>query len=86
MTATTTVKRFFRLKDLPAIVGLSETTIEAKVHYGQFPQPFKLSDSGRAVAWLEEDLVAWQATRIATRTSKRKRFIRRNGPRAVSHG
>lgn len=78
----TEVKRFLRLKDLSAIVGLSESNIEMKVRYGLFPQPFKLSDSGRAVAWLEEDVAAWQASRIATRTSKRKRFIRRNGPRA----
>jgi prophage regulatory protein len=74
------------LKDLPSIVGLSESTIEAKVHYGQFPQPFKLSDSGRAVAWLDTDIAAWQASRIATRRGRVKRFIRSNGPQAVANG
>jgi prophage regulatory protein len=48
-------------------VGLRRTQIAELIKCGQFPKPIPLSDTGRAVAWLEADLVAWQASRLAKR-------------------
>ncbi|MBR1216200.1 AlpA family phage regulatory protein [Bradyrhizobium sp. JYMT SZCCT0180] len=68
MTQTYRLNRLFRLRDLPEFVGLRRTQIGELIKSGDFPQPVPLSDSGRAVAWLECDLVAWQNARIAART------------------
>ena len=61
------LNRLYRLRDLPQFVGLRRTQISELVKAGQFPKPIALSDSGRAVAWLEHDLIAWQSARIAAR-------------------
>ena len=60
----------FRLRDLPEFVGLRRTQITELIKTGEFPKPVTLSDAGRAVAWLEADLIAWQNARIATRNSE----------------
>ncbi len=52
---------------VPAFVGLHRTQINELIKRGEFPRPISLSDSGRAIAWLEADLIAWQATRLARR-------------------
>jgi prophage regulatory protein len=59
----------YRLRDLPQFVGLRRTQIGELVKAGNFPRPIPLSDSGRAVAWLEQDLIAWQNSRIAVRNA-----------------
>jgi len=64
------LNRLYRLKDLPQFVGLRRTQIAELIRAGQFPKPIPLSDTGRAVAWLESDLIAWQHARIAERNSK----------------
>ena len=69
MTDSHRLNRMFRLRDLPEFVGLRRTQIGELIKTGEFPEPVPLSDSGRAVAWLECDLVAWQAARIAARNS-----------------
>jgi prophage regulatory protein len=61
------LNRLIRAADLPLYVGLKKTQIAALIKAGTFPKPVPLSDTGRAVAWLEADLVAWQASRIAKR-------------------
>lgn len=61
------LQRVYRLRDLPAFVGLRRTQIAELIKTGEFPTPIPLSDSGRAVAWLEADLIAWQAARCAKR-------------------
>jgi prophage regulatory protein len=67
--AETNLNRMFRLSDLPQFVGLRRTQISELVKAGEFPRPIPLSNGGRAVAWLEADLVAWQNSRIAARNS-----------------
>jgi len=39
------------------IVALSRTNIYHRISLGQFPKPIPLG--GRAVAWLESDVIAW---------------------------
>ena len=65
-----TLNRVYRLGELPQFVGLRRTQISQLVKAGQFPKPISLSPSGRAVAWLESDLIAWQASRVAARTQE----------------
>lgn len=63
------LNRVIRPRELPDYVGLRRTQIGELMKAGKFPQPIPLSDSGRAVAWLECDLVAWQNARIAARNA-----------------
>lgn len=70
MSEPAQLNRMYRLKDLPQFVGLRRTQIAELIRAGQFPKPIPLSDTGRAVAWLESDLIAWQHARIAERNSK----------------
>jgi predicted DNA-binding transcriptional regulator AlpA len=58
------LNRMIRLADLPTYVGLKRTQIDDLIKKGEFPVPIKLSDSGRAKAWLEADVIAWQNGRI----------------------
>ena len=70
MTDPCRLNRMFRLRDLPQFVGLRRTQIGELIKAGQFPEPIPLTEGGRAVAWLEHDLIAWQNGRIAARNSK----------------
>lgn len=70
MTEPNCLNRMYRLRDLPQFVGLRRTQIAELIKNGQFPRPVALSDTGRAVAWLEHDLIAWQTTRIAARNAE----------------
>ena len=60
----------YRLRDLPQFVGLRRSQIAELIKARQFPRPVALSDTGRAVAWLENDLIAWQTARIAARNAE----------------
>ena len=68
--AETNLNRLYRLRDLPQFVGLRRTQITELVKAGECPRPIPLSNGGRAVAWLEADLVAWQTARIAARNTE----------------
>lgn len=59
------LNRFLRIRDLPQVTGLRRTTIGHLIKEGEFPKPIPLTDNGRAVAWLESDIIAWQNRRIA---------------------
>lgn len=59
--------RLVRERDLPAYAGLKRTQISELIKRGEFPRPIKLSNGGRAKAWLEEELLIWQRQRLATR-------------------
>lgn len=70
MTDPNRLNRMFRLRDLPQFVGLRRTQIGELIKAGEFPKPVPLSDSGRAIAWLEQDLIVWQNARIAARNAE----------------
>jgi prophage regulatory protein len=69
MSNKVSLSRMYRLRDLPQFVGLRRTQLSAQIKAGKFPKPISLSDAGRAIAWLEEDLIAWQRARIGQRDS-----------------
>jgi prophage regulatory protein len=60
MVALAPLRRIYRKKQLPEVTGLKSSSIEDLIAKGQFPKPVKLTDSGRAVGWLESDLLEWQ--------------------------
>ena len=64
--------RLIRERDLPAYAGLKRTQISELIKRGEFPRPIKLSDGGRAKAWLEDELLLWQRQRLALRDAARK--------------
>jgi predicted DNA-binding transcriptional regulator AlpA len=64
------LNRMFRKRALTEFVPLGRTQIDELIKAGDFPEPVPLSESGRAVAWLECDLVAWQNARIAARNAR----------------
>lgn len=55
--------KFMRLEDVEARTGLKQSTLYAMMAAGEFPRPLKLTK--RAVAWLEEDVQAWQRRILA---------------------
>jgi prophage regulatory protein len=54
-----------RLPAVKAKTGLARTQIYAGIASGTFPKPVKLGK--RAVAWLQAEIDAWIADRIAKR-------------------
>lgn len=69
MSDTFRLNRMYRLRELPQYVGLRRTQIGELMRAGEFPRPVPLSDNGRAMAWFEHELIAWQAQRLAKRES-----------------
>ena len=61
------LNRLIRPNELPLYVGLKRTQIGELIKTGEFPRPIPLSDGGRAVAWLEAEIIAWQAVRLLKR-------------------
>jgi prophage regulatory protein len=59
--------RIVRRRELPQFVGLQRTQIDELIKRGEFPKPVPLSDTGRAVGWIEDELAAWQRQRLAKR-------------------
>ncbi len=57
------ISTVLRLPAVKARIGLSRSSIYAAIAAGKFPRPIQLGD--RAIGWLEADIEAWVATRIA---------------------
>lgn len=60
-------RRVLRRKQLTQFVGLRHTAIDDLIKAGNFPKPIPLGE--RSVGWLEDEIAAWQAERIAQRKS-----------------
>lgn len=55
-------EKYYRLPQVEELTSLKKSSIYCGVRNGTFPVPVKLT-AGRAVAWRESDIVAWQAQR-----------------------
>jgi prophage regulatory protein len=62
--------RIIRKNELLKYVGLRKSQLAELITAGQFPKPVALSDTGRAIGWLESEIIAWQQERIAARDHK----------------
>ena len=65
MTAVCQKLCLIRLPEVRRRIGLSRSSIYAKVALGDFPAPVSLG--GRAVGWLESDIDTWIEKRIEAR-------------------
>lgn len=54
--------KLLRLPSVKEIVALSRTNIYHRISLGDFPKPIPLG--GRAVAWLESDVLAWVQAKV----------------------
>ena len=61
--------RILRRKQLEARLGLSRSTIYAKVAAGELPPPIRLG-TGRAVGWVEGEIDEWLAAQVERSRSK----------------
>lgn len=50
-----------------AYTGLGDTQFNDWVASGELPAPIRITDSGRSVAWIKQELDDWLAARIAKR-------------------
>ncbi|MDK2108350.1 AlpA family transcriptional regulator [Acinetobacter baumannii] len=57
-------QRLIRRKEVQAKTGLGASSIYALMKTGDFPQCINLSE--RRVAWIESDIDAWIAERVAS--------------------
>jgi prophage regulatory protein len=55
--------RFIRLPELMQVIGLGKTTIYSLIKEGEFPRPVPIG--GRAVGWVENEVIQWANDRIA---------------------
>jgi prophage regulatory protein len=55
--------RFLRLPEVMHRTGLSRSTLYAMAQAGTFPRPRKITAG--ASAWIESDVDAWMASRMA---------------------
>ena len=60
--------RFLRLPEVRDITGLKKSSIYARIAEGSFPAPVPLG--GRAVGWIEEEVIQWAYDRIAQARTK----------------
>ena len=75
MEIKTLQKRFIRLPEVLSRTGYGRTSIYRKMEDGSFPRCVKLGgpleDSNafdcRAIAWIEDEVEQWMATRIKER-------------------
>ena len=63
----TRLQRIIRRRDLHSFVGLGRTQVDQMIKRGEFPAAIKLSDSGRAIGWLESEVLEWQHQRLSKR-------------------
>lgn len=54
-------KRYIRRPDVEAMTGLSSSTIYRMMSAGEFPKPIKITR--KAVAWAEDEIADWLASR-----------------------
>jgi predicted DNA-binding transcriptional regulator AlpA len=58
---------FYRMKELPSVVGISRAEIYRCIKRGTFPAPYKLG--ARGSGWTPESLQAWRDGIVAKRQS-----------------
>lgn len=56
---------FYRMSDGPRFFGYKLSQLDIKIRQGLIPAPVMLSDNGRAVGWLGQTILDWQASRVA---------------------
>lgn len=58
-------QNLLRLPLVEVATGYKKSTLYRLIQRGEFPAPISLSPSGRASAWVEEEVNSWVQKRIA---------------------
>ena len=58
------LQKLLRLPAVEAATGYKRSTIYHLIQKGEFPSPISLSDTGRASAWIEDEVNAWIEARV----------------------
>ena len=66
-TAAAVAYRLIRIREVMNKTGLTKSGVYDLMNAGQFPKSIRLSDTGRAVAFIEAEVDSWIAARIAAR-------------------
>ena len=77
------LQRLVRARELRSLTGHSPQYIYELMAAGKFPKPIKLA-GGRAVAWLESELVEWQQARIRARDAKAEKTAKKKAPASAN--
>jgi prophage regulatory protein len=65
-------RRIFRVRDVLEFTGMRLSQLKSEVKAGVFPKPVPLSSTGgRAIGWLEEELLSWREARIKARDEQK---------------
>src|SRR5829696_4471879 len=62
------IQKIYRRQAVESFAGLKRSALYDAIARGKFPKPIRVTE--RCVGWLESDLLAWQAARIAERDEK----------------
>ena len=57
--------KLLRLEEVLARVPISKSSVLRQVSEGLFPRPVRVG--ARRIAWLEDEIAAWQTARVAAR-------------------
>jgi prophage regulatory protein len=58
-----------------ALADLKRTALDDAMANGDFPRPIKLTDHGRAVRWVESEVLAWLEQRKKARVEVQKKAV-----------
>jgi prophage regulatory protein len=75
------VKRFLRRREVERITSLPRSTIYERMAAGAFPRPVRIGQ--KTVGWLESEIQAWIAQRIAARDGTAPQGQRPEQPQAA---
>ncbi len=62
------VQKIYRRQAVESLSGMKRSALYEAIAKGKFPKPVRVTE--RCVGWLENDLLAWQAARIAERDER----------------
>jgi prophage regulatory protein len=67
---TTMLRRLLRLSAVEDVTGMAKPAIYDAMERGVFPKPVPILEGGRAVGWVEEEIIDYIDARIALRNQR----------------
>jgi prophage regulatory protein len=67
---TKMLRRLLRLSAVEDVTGMAKTAIYDAMERGVFPKPVPILEGGRAVGWVEDEIVDYIDARIALREER----------------
>jgi prophage regulatory protein len=64
------LRRLMRLRAVEDATGMKKSQIYVAMERGVFPKPVDILEGGRAVGWVEDEIVSYLEARIALRDTR----------------